>query len=277
MDKLEFITVEPKVDLHIRDWGSGKAVVFLPGWPLGHEMFEYQFNQLPQLGYRCVGITQRGFGKSSKPWGEYTYDVFAQDLKQVLETLDLKEVTLVGHSMGGAVALNFVAKNMSERVSKLVLVGAATPSFIRRPGFPQGLGSRDVDDLMELCEKDRAQLNENFGKIFFKNEDTVSKKMAEWYFSMGMEASPQATLACLATLRDTDLRGALSRVNIPTLVFHSPQDKICPFALGQATVAGIKGARMVEFENSGHGLFYEEKEKFNQELIAFVNEGPPHG
>ena len=139
MGRTEFIEVEPNVHLHIRDWGKGKTIVFIPGWPLSHEMFEYQFINLVKQGYRCVGITLRGFGKSSKPWGDYHYDIFADDIKKVLEILDLNDVTLAGHSMGGAISLHYVAQHKSARVAKLALFGAAAPCFTKKPGFPYGL------------------------------------------------------------------------------------------------------------------------------------------
>ncbi|MFZ2636717.1 MAG: alpha/beta hydrolase [Rectinemataceae bacterium] len=266
----EFIKIEPNVRLNIRDWGKGKTIVFIPGWPLSHEMFEYQFTQLPRHGYRCIGITMRGFGKSSKPWGDYNYDVFGDDIEKVLETLDLHDVTLAGHSMGGAIALHYAARRKSERVSRLALFGAAAPSFIKRPGFPYGLESKAVDGFIESCGTDRAKLNEDFGKIFFRSENAVSPKMAEWFFDMGMEASPLATAACLVTLRDADLRDDLARIDMPTAIFHSTQDKICLFELAEAMAAGIKGSKLIRFEHSGHGLFYEEKDRFNKELMNFA-------
>src|SRR5665647_1591575 len=107
MNSSEYIEINENTFLHIRDWGQGNPIVFIPGWPFGHEMFEYQFTRLPQLDYRCIGISMRGFGKSSKPWGEYTYDIFADDLKSVLNSLNLSNVTLVGFSMGGAIALRY--------------------------------------------------------------------------------------------------------------------------------------------------------------------------
>lgn len=270
MSTNEFINVAPNINLHIRDWGQGKTIVFIHGWPLSHEMYEYQFTQLPQHGYRCVGITLRGFGKSSKPWGEYNYDVFADDVKKVLETLDLRDVTLAGHSMSGAIALHYMARHKGERVAKLALFGAAAPSFTKRSDFPYGIDSATVDDFIKLCYTDRAKLNENFGKIFFQSENAVSPKLGEWFHNMGMEASPHATAACLITLRDTDLRKELAQVKVPTAIFHSPQDKICPFKLAEIMAKEINGAKLIRFENSGHGLFYEEKDKFNSELMKFV-------
>ncbi|MEI6521309.1 MAG: alpha/beta hydrolase, partial [bacterium] len=222
----EFINVAPNVNLHVRDWGQGKTIVFIPGWPLSHEMFEYQFTQLPQHGYRCIGITQRGFGKSSQPWDNYNYDIFADDINKVIENLDLHDVTLAGHSMGGAVALHYTARQNSNKISKLALFGAAAPSFTKRAGFPHGLDPTDVDALINLCNSDRAKLNADFGKIFFRTEKAVSPKLGEWFHNIGMEASPRATAACLVALRDADLRNDLSKIKVPTVIFHSIQDKI---------------------------------------------------
>ncbi|MBF0546033.1 MAG: alpha/beta hydrolase [Candidatus Riflebacteria bacterium] len=268
--KPEFIEIEPTVHLHIRDWGIGKTIVFIPGWPLTHEMFEYQFIRLAEEGYRCIGITQRGFGQSSEPWGDYNYDVFADDIKKVLEVLNLSEVTLAGHSMGGAIALHFMARHNSERVAKLALFGAAAPCFTKRPGFPYGLEASSVDGFIAECSTDRTKLMESFGKIFFRSENEVSHKLADWFSNMGMEASPQATAACLLALRNSDLREDMAKVKIPTVIFHGKYDKICPFHLGEALTDGIKGAKLIPFENSGHGLFFEEKEKFNKELMKFI-------
>ncbi|MFA6448982.1 MAG: alpha/beta hydrolase [bacterium] len=266
----EYIKIEPNIYLHIRDWGQGKPIVFIPGWPLSHEMYEYQFNQLPRREYRCIGITMRGFGKSSKPWGEYNYDVFADDIGKVIEALDLRDVTLAGHSMGGAISLHYVARQKNERVSKLALFGAAAPSFTKRDGFPYGLEPEAVDGFIESCRADRAKLNEDFGKIFFLSENAVSQKLGMWFHNMGMEASPHATEACLIALRDSDLRDDLAQVKVPTAISHSTHDKICPFELAEAMASGIKGAELIRFEKSGHGLFYEEKEKFNEMIVNFV-------
>lgn len=270
MPKTDLIEVEKNVSLDIRDWGNGKVIVFIPGWPLSHEMFEYQFTQLPLRGYRCVGITLRGFGRSSKPWDGYNYDIFAADIGKVLETLDLHDVTLAGHSMGGAIALHYMARHKSKRVSRLALIGAAAPSFTSRPGFPHGMETKAVDALIELCHKDRAKLNADFGKIFFRSEDAVGAELAAWFQNMGMEASPNATARCLEALRDTDLRDDLKNISVPTAIFHGLQDKICPFALAESMNTGIKGSKLISYENSGHGLFYEEKDRFNAELMNFI-------
>lgn len=293
-----YIQMKDATLLHIRDWGQGKPIVFIPGWPLGFEMFEYQFTQLPQLGYRCIGISMRGFGKSSQPWGEYSYDVFADDLHVVLDSLNLNNVTLVGFSMGGATALRYMARHKGDRIANLVLCGAAAPCFTKRDGFPFGLEPGVVDGLIELCHADRAKLNAHFGTIFFKDHTTISPHLLAWFQALGMEASAHATASCLVTLRDSDLRADLPFVQVPTRIFHGVHDQICPIDLAETltapaeamptggeamalggeavsageepTAGGIRDAKLIRFANSGHALFYEERIKFNEELIRFI-------
>jgi pimeloyl-ACP methyl ester carboxylesterase len=298
MNISEYVEVKDNLYLHIRDWGAGKTIVFISGWPFGHEMFEYQFMQLPQRGYRCIGISMRGFGKSSKPWGEYSYDTFADDLQSVLQALDLSDVTLVGFSMGGAIALRYMARHKGDRIANLVLCSAAAPCFTKRTGFPFGLEPGVVDSLIELSYSDRARLNADFGALFFKDSTTVSPPLMNWFQSLGMEASAHATTACLVTLRDSDLRDDIHSVHVPTILFHGVHDRICLFELAETmtapakamptggeamavggdamsageepTAGGIKAATLIRFENSGHALFYEERVKFNEELINFI-------
>lgn len=265
-----YVHVDSTTQLFYQDWGSGKPIVFISGWPFDHRCYEYQFTQLPHHGYRCIGIDMRGYGQSDKPWGEYNYTVFADDILKVLRHLNVQDATLVGHSMGGAISITYCARHYNERVSKLVLMGAAAPVWTQRPDYSHGFTIEQCNELLQLCYHDRAQLLEDFGKLFFYKEDSVSPKFADWMHSMGMDASPYATAECIIALRDTDQRHQLEKVRIPTAIFHAPADKICPFGFTDSLHKGIKHSKIVRFEHSGHGLFYDEWEKCNQELIKFI-------
>lgn len=112
-----YITVEKNVDIYVYDVGprDGKPILFLHGWPLNNTVFEYQYDQLPKLGFRCIGIDLRGFGKSDKPWTGYTYDRLADDVRVVIENLRIDNITLAGHSMGGAIAIKYMARHRDTR------------------------------------------------------------------------------------------------------------------------------------------------------------------
>lgn len=266
----EYITVEKNVKLHVTDLGEGKPVVLIHGWPLSDAMYEYQYHFLVDKGYRVIGITLRGFGKSDKPYGAYNYDVYAQDIKAVLDRLDINDATLGGFSMGGAISIHYVAKYNSARVSKLALFGAAAPVWTKRNDYNYGFSKEDVNGLIALSKVNRPQLLENFGKIFGASETALPTGIGNWLGGINIEASPYATTQSLIALRDTDLRSELSKINIPTAIFHGTKDVICEFALAEQMNKGIKNSYIVKFENSGHGLFFEELEKFNTELLAFL-------
>jgi pimeloyl-ACP methyl ester carboxylesterase len=262
--------VEPNVRLHITDAGEGRPVVLIHGWPLSDEMYEYQYNDLINANFRVIGITLRGFGKSDKPYGDYNYDVHASDIKTVLKKLDIKNAVLGGFSMGGAIAIRYMAAYKGARVSKLVLAGAAAPIWTQRDDFPYNLPKSAVDELIELNYKDRPMLLSNFAKIFSATQISLNKGIGNWLNGIGLSASSHATAQCLIALRDTDLRSDLKKITIPTLIMHGKKDKICSFDLAEQTKAGITNSHLVAFENSGHSLFLEETTKFNEELIKFA-------
>lgn len=270
MARAEYIEVEKNVHLHITDAGEGQAIVLIPGWPLSDEMYEYQYNELINAGFRVIGITLRGFGRSSKPYSSYNYDVHALDIKRVLDQLDINDATLCGFSMGGAIGAAYVSLYGSTRVSKLVLAGAATPSWIQRENFPYNIPKSDVDDLIALNNTDRPKLISNFAKIFSATETTLNEGIGNWLTDINLSASSYATGKCLMTLRDTDLRADLKKIKIPTLILHGRKDKICSFDLAEQTLKLIPHAQLVAFEKSGHSLFLEETKKFNAELIKFA-------
>lgn len=266
---MKLISVAPDVELSVLDWGTGKTVVFIPGWCYGHEMYEYQLTALSQ-NYRCVAISMRGFGDSDKPFDGYSFDTFADDVKKVLETLETEDATLVGFSMGGAIALNYAARHNAAHLSKLVLLGAATPLLTKRADFPNGADPANFDGLIAGCQNDRAALNEGFAKQTFHQEH--SPAFYREIERQGMKASPLATAKCVELLRDQDQRELMAQIKVPTLVCHGRHDQVAPIEItGRVLHENIKDSQFIVFEESGHGLFYDEKDKLNQVLADFIN------
>jgi pimeloyl-ACP methyl ester carboxylesterase len=270
--RAEYIEVERYVYLHITDAGEGRPIVLIPGWPLSDEMYEYQYNDLMNKKFRVIGITLRGFGRSSKPFGVYNYDVHARDIKSVLDKLDIKDAVLCGFSMGGAIAIHYMSVYNGAHISKLVLAGAAAPIWTQRKDFPYNLTQSAVDDLIALNFKDRPMLLANFAKIFSATETSLNDGIGKWLNGIGLVATAHATGQCLYALRDTDLRDDMKKIKIPTLILHGKKDKICSFDLAEQMKAGIPDSKLLAFEHSGHSLFLEETKKFNAELIKFAQE-----
>ena len=268
--RAEYIEVEPNVRLHITDAGEGRPIILIHGWPLSDEMYEYQYNDLINAGFRAIGITLRGFGKSDKPYGTYNYDVHASDIKKVLNKLDIKNAVLGGFSMGGSIAVRYAARDNGTHISKLALFGAAAPIWTQRDDFKFNLPKSAVDDLIALNYKDRPKLLSNFAKIFSADETSLNEGIGAWLTGINLSASSYATAQCLIALRDTDLRADLAEITIPTLIMHGKKDKICSFDLAEQMKARILNSHLVVFENSGHSLFLEETQKFNSELVKFA-------
>lgn len=270
--RAEYIQVEPNVKLHVTDAGEGKPIVLIHGWPLSDEMYEYQYNTFINNNFRVIGITLRGFGKSDKPYGLYNYDVHALDIKKALNKLNVNGSVLVGFSMGGAIAIRFVSIANGKHVSKLVLVGTAAPIWTQRDDFPFNLTKSEVNEMIELNYSDRPKLLSNFLKVLSAKENSLNEGVKDWLKGIGLSASSYATAQCLVALRDTDLRNDLVNITIPTIIMHGRKDKICSFDLAEQIKTAILHSTLIAFENSGHSLFLEEKEKFNSELLRFASE-----
>jgi len=268
--RAEYIEVEKGVKLHVTDIGEGKPIVLIHGWPLSDEMYEYQYQYLSRKGFRVIGITLRGFGKSDKPYGKYDFDVFSDDIKVVLDKLKIENAVLGGFSMGGAVVIHYVTKYNSAHVGKLALFGAAAPSWKQREGFPEGIPADAAENLIKATMTARQDIAAGLGAAFQAKEGNISKNMERWIERMSLDASPYATTEAITALRDLDLRTLLSKIHIPVAIFHGVQDKSCPFVWAEKLQQGIKNSKLIRFENSGHALFLEEADKFNHELEKFA-------
>jgi len=268
--RAEYIEVEKGVKLHVTDLGEGQPIVLIHGWPLSDAMYEYQYQYLSRKGFRVIGITLRGFGKSDKPYGRYDFDVFSDDIKVVLEILKIENAVLGGFSMGGAVVIHYVTKYKAAHISKLALFGAAAPSWKQRDGAPHGISEADANGLVGQTMTARHDLIAGFGAAFPAKEGNISKNVEKWLEDINLESSPYAMTESIKALLDLDLRPELAKIEIPVAIFHGTQDKLCPFPLAEELNQGIKNSYIIRFENSGHALFVEEAEKFNLELEKFA-------
>lgn len=266
-----YVTVEANVKILVNDINplGSKTILFIHGWPANHKMFEYQYNELVSKGYRCIGVDTRGFGKSDKPLGGYNYDQLADDIFAVVKTLGLHNFTLVGHSTGGAIAIRYMARHYEYGVSQLVLAASAAPSLIQRPNFPYGQKAQDIEtNFIQATYHDRPEMLRNFGDIFFYKK--VSQPFSDWFFELGLQAASWSTIAIAKTWIAESLFDDLPKIQVPTLIMHGFHDQVVPYDLGVIQHQGIKNSKLITFENSGHGLFYDERDRFNRELIQFV-------
>ncbi|MEJ7767820.1 MAG: alpha/beta hydrolase [Chitinophagaceae bacterium] len=262
------------VSLFYEDWGTGKPVVLIHGWPLSHEMWEYQVTELPKHGIRCIAYDRRGFGKSTKTWDGYNYDTLAADLKALLDELDLKNVTLVGFSMGGGEIARYFGLYGSERISKVVLISAVTPFLLKTSDNPGGVDQEIFDKMVDQISEDRADFLVNFGKQFFGAsmiQHPVSQAMLDWNQTLALLGSPQATIECARAFSETDFRHDIPKIQVPTLIIHGDNDKTVPIGVsGDLTANMLVNAEYKVYEGAPHGLYYTDKDRLNKDLITFI-------
>lgn len=265
---MPFIDLATGIRVHYRDCGQGKTILFVPGLTANVDTWSYQVLALHER-YRCVCVDLRGHGDSDKPASDYTYDEMCRDVQAFLHALDLREVTFVGWSMGSGVGLKYVTDfNTDGRVTKLVMVGAATPRFRPTETEPYGMDEATAAAALEALRVAMPETMANFAHLNFHRTDREATK--NWFVLLWLKTPSYVAYKYFKTLLGEDLCDRLEKVNIPTIMFHGRHDKVCHPGWVEYMAQRIEGARIVWFENSGHGLMVEEPDKFSRELAAFV-------
>ncbi|MEP6463450.1 MAG: alpha/beta hydrolase [Frankiaceae bacterium] len=262
------------IELHYEDYGSGRPVVLIHGWPLSGRSWENQVPALIAAGHRVITYDRRGFGQSSQPWGGYDYDTFAADLDTLLRELDLREVTLVGFSMGGGEVVRYISTYGTERVAKAVLAAAVPPYLYAAEDNPEGgLDDATILSFQQGITGDRLAFLDEFTKGFFSagGKPKVSEQQRQYAVSIAAFASPKGTLDCVTAFGRTDFRGDLGKVTVPTLVIHGDSDAIVPLEIsGQRAAKTLTDSRLVVIKDAPHGLLASHPVEFNEALLAFL-------
>jgi pimeloyl-ACP methyl ester carboxylesterase len=262
------------IRLHYTDQGQGAPIVLIHGWPQSHEAWTYQLGELPKHGLRVIAYTRRGFGNSSKPFEGYDYDTLADDLKDVLDTLNLQNVTLVGFSMGGGEVARYMSRHGGARVAKVAFVSAVTPYLLKTDDNPDGVDQSTFDDIQDNIAKDRFDFLQTFGKQFYGEgllSKPVSQAVLDWSFGMASLGSHQATVACGHAFAETDFRKDVESITVPALVIHGDADKTVPIQNSAERMRQhLQHATYIAYDGAPHGLFITEKDKFNRDLIDFA-------
>lgn len=264
------------IDLHYQDHGSGKPVILLHGWPLNERSWENQEAVLLAKGFRVISYARRGFGESSKPASGYDYDTFAEDLHKLITRLDLREITLIGFSMGTGEIARYISTYGSERVEKAVFISGILPALLKTEGNPMGVEKKVFDEMIRKCIEDRPAFIKGFLKDFYSHGiiglKDVSQEVIDFSWNLAMEASAIATVKCIDSWLE-DFRSDIAKIKIPTLVIHGSGDKITPIkATGERLKEMLPGAQFLELEGGPHGLLASHASDVNAALVRFLGE-----
>jgi len=262
------------IDLYYEDHGAGTPVVLIHGWPLSGAAWEKQTVALVKAGHRVITYDRRGFGRSSKPAVGYNYDTFAADLDVVLKALDLRDVALVGFSMGTGEVTRYIGKYGTGRVRKAVLIGTLGPYLVKAPDNVEGVEPSVFEGLKSALRADRPATVFDFLKNFYNYDvnggKLVSDRVLEDNWNVAAGASPIGTLQCVDSWVE-DFRQDIAKNTVPTLIIHGDADRILPpDATSRRQAKMIKHVKFAEIAGGPHGLCWTHADRVNAELVPFV-------
>jgi non-heme chloroperoxidase len=268
------ITTTDGTRLYYKDWGFGPPVVFSHGWPLSADAWESQMVHLASHGYRCIGHDRRGHGRSSQPWNGNDMDTYADDLSQLIESLELNGATLVGHSAGGGEVARYIGRHGTGRVARAVLVAAVPPLMLKTDANPGGLPMTAFDAIRAGVAADRSQFFKDLTTPFYganRPGAKVSQGVRDAFWRQGMQGGLKAELDCIKAFSETDFTGDLEKFDVPTLIIHGDDDQIVPIgASAHASARLVRNATLKVYPGGSHGLADTHKEQLNADLLAFV-------
>lgn len=277
MNLVEVKSKNENIKLSYCDYGQGKPVVLIHGWPLSKEMWEYQLEPLVSAGLRVIKYDRRGFGKSDKPWSGYDYETLAADLKGLIDELELEDVTLVGFSMGGGEIAKYFSNYGGEKMSKVVLISSVLPHILKTEENPNGVPDDKLQEMMSNLKNDRIGFLDTFGKQFFGINlvnHPVSAPMLQYYLNLASVASAKSTQATMNSWAYSSFHAEVATINVPTLIIHGDADKTVPIdATSREAVKLIPNSTLIEYAGAPHGLFYTEKDRLNDDLVSFITSG----
>jgi len=267
-------TTKDGTQIYYSDWGAGQPVVFSHGWPLCSDAFEDQMFFLAAKGYRCIAHDRRGHGRSSRPWHGNDLDTYADDLAQLSEKLNLKDVIHVGHSTGGGEVVRYVARYGTARVGKVVLIGAIPPLMVRTPLHLGGLPIETFNQLRIDVAADRSQFFKDLSLPFYgynRPGARISQGVRDSFWMQGMMAGMPAAYFCIKAFSETDQYEDLKKIDVPTLLIHGDDDQIVPIA-NSAMLSSkiIQNAQLIIYKGGSHGICTTHKERINADLLAFI-------
>jgi len=272
---MPFFVANDGTELFYKDWGTGRPVVFLHGWPLNADMWDYQMVPLVRAGLRTVAYDRRGFGRSDQPGEPFTYDTLADDLAALLEELDLSEVTLVGFSMGGGEVARYLSRHGTGRIARVMLVASVVPYLLKSADNPDGVDRAVFDDMVEGLEKDRPGFLAAFARTFYGVgliHPSLSTEFLHWSGNLALQASALSTIDCVRLFSETDFRPDLAAFTVPTAIIHGSGDKTVPIDLtGRKAAAAVPGATFIAYDGAPHGLFYTERARLTADLLDFID------
>ena len=271
---MSYITSKDGTQIYYKDWGTGPAVTFSHGWPLNADMWDGQMLFLAQNGFRAVAHDRRGHGRSEQAFSNNDMNGYADDLAAVIETLDLKDVTVVGHSTGGGEVARYIGRHGTKRVSKAVLIAAVPPIMLKTAANPEGLPMEVFDSIRAGVTRDRSQYYKDLAIQFYganREGAKVSQGTLDQFWLWSMQCGLKNAYESIKAFSETDFTEDLKKFDVPTLVLHGEDDQIVPVHdSARKSARLIKGAKDIYYPGAPHGITATHQDQINADLLAFI-------
>jgi len=273
MDSNTFVTKDGTT-LYYKDWGAGPVVTFSHGWPLNADAWDGQLHFLARNGFRVIAHDRRGHGRSSQPSGGNDMDTYADDLAQLIEALDVKNIAMVGHSTGGGEVARYIGRHGTKRVSRAVLIGAVPPVMLKSAANPEGLPMSVFDGIRDGVAGDRSQFYKDLAVPFYganRPDSKVSQGQLDQFWLWSMQSGQKNAYECVKAFSETDFTEDLKKIDVPTLFMHGEDDQIVPIHdSAKKAVRLVKNAQAIYYPGAPHGLTATLQDRINADLLAFL-------
>jgi non-heme chloroperoxidase len=269
-----YLTAKDGTRIFYKDWGNGQPVVFSHGWPLSADAWDAQMFFLGERGYRVIAHDRRSHGRSDQVWANNTMDQYADDLAELIETLDLTNVILIGHSTGGGEVTRFVGRHGTARLAKVVLLGAVPPLMLKTEAYPGGLPIEVFDGIRKGTLDNRSQFFKDLTLPFYGyNRDgaAISEGIRDSFWLQGMMGGIKGQYESIKAFSESDFTEDLKKIDVPTWIIHGDDDQIVP--IGNSALLSAKlvpNATLTVYEGADHGLAQTHTDRFNADLLAFI-------
>ncbi len=273
---MPYITTRDNTRLYVKDWGSGRPVILIHGWPLSADTWDEAATAIANAGFRAIAYDRRGFGRSDQPWNGYNYDTLADDLAAVIAETGANNATIVGFSMGGGEVARYMSRHGGRNVAQAALISSVVPYMLKTPDNPNGVDQATFDQITASLKEDRAHFFTSFFRDFYGvglMSHPVSDEVIEWSRNVALLASFNATLSCANAFATTDFRPDLAAFTVPTLIVHGTADTIVPIdTSARQAASSLPSATLIEYEGGPHGLFATHKDRLANDLLAFLQQ-----
>jgi non-heme chloroperoxidase len=268
------ITIKDGTKIFYKDWGTGQPIVFSHGWPLNADAWDAQMLFFGNLGHRVIAHDRRSHGRSTQTWDHNDMDTYADDLAELIEKLDLKDVILVGHSTGGGEVARYIGRHGGSRVAKAVLISAVPPIMVKSEKNSIGTPIEALDDIRKGVVADRSQFYKDLTIPFFgynRKTEKESEGVRQNFWFQGMQSGVKGSYDCIKAFSETDFTEDLRKMDCPTLVMHGDDDQIVPFPdAGALTAKIVKNARLKVYPGYPHGMPITHADEINKDMLEFI-------